>query len=71
MKNRRRFVKKRPYQINPLSGGQVEDEDATRLVTGHYPRLAHEQEKTFSLGVITVKLTAKARKGVILVKLRR
>lgn len=71
MKNRCRFVKKRPYQIHSLSGGQVKDEDATRLVSGHYPRLAHEQEKTLSLGVITVKSTAKARKGVILVKLRR
>jgi len=42
----------------------VEDEagDATSLALGHYPRLSHEQEETFSLGVITVRLTQKARK---------
>lgn len=38
------------------SSGLVEEkaEDATYLAIGHYPKVSHEQAKTFALGVIPV-----------------
>ena len=47
------------------SSDLVEDEaeDAAYLAFGHYPKLSHEQAKTFAPGVIAVRLTQKAGKA--------